>query len=310
MTLSVIIPSKTLDDPQLRDLLDDLESQDFPKDQVEIIVETKGNPEQAKGYAINRARGDVLGFFCTDNRILDKKFLKRMLWWTTYSGIHGSYTSSYSYIPTDKPLSRYFSLIGGNDPICWWLGKNDRLPWAQQPSNIFNRINSHTKSIPSIGDNGFFIRRNVFGTVNPNTHFCIDAVDDARKKQDLTFSIQTDTSLWHKTGESVWTYLKKRYRYTKELYWRDYGKRRWKMVETRKDWLAVGAFALCSVLVIPHLVVSLIGYSKSKDVAWLIHPLVCLGLTGLYLWLLVRYGIASLFRHWAGQKHSTVALTA
>ena len=69
--ISCIIPAKSLDDPNLKDLVDSIRAQDFPQDQIETIVVTEGDSEQAKAIGIRKARGEICAMFCADNVLVN-----------------------------------------------------------------------------------------------------------------------------------------------------------------------------------------------------------------------------------------------
>lgn len=291
--LSIIVPARTRTDPQLRRFLASVEKQDYPKNRMEVLVVTEGNSEQAKAIGIQRSCGDILGFFCADNEMRDTNFLTGMVWYASQPGFTGAYTAQYDHVRTDKPLSRYFALLGANDPLCWWLNRADRQSYLHKPFVGCVDFNSMLPLVrlPSIGDNGFFIKRSALAkvTINPDTHFPMDVCVDLRAAGESTYWI-TPFKLWHRSGENFFGYFRRRYVYTRELYFKQREKRRWHMVE-RGDWLRVLLFCAASVCVVPHLWVSLRGFRSSRDPAWFLHPVVSLGCTFLYAICFIRWGL-------------------
>lgn len=250
---------------------------------------TKGNSEEARGHAILEAKGHILGFLCTDNILRDKDFLRTMTWYAAQMDVVGAYTAQYDHVTYDKPLSRYFALLGANDPVCWWLGKADRKSYLH--NGLETSIYQVGNRMSSIGDNGFFCKRFAMRqAVNkPEDHFVIDVVKKMWNLGYTRYYRVATQKLWHKSGESWLTYFKKRYRYADELYFRDYHKRSWLMVETMWDWIMVALFAIFSLLIIPNLITATLGYRKVHDPAWFLHPIICFGLTLVYSWLLIKH---------------------
>src|SRR3990167_10785541 len=124
LKLSIIIPAKDKNDRKLKELLDSIDRQDFPKDEMEILVITEGTSESAKAIGIRRAKGEVIGILASDNEIIGRDYLFLI---SEYAGSYGAaYPALYAYFKTDNILNRYFSLIGGNDPLSFYMGKNDR----------------------------------------------------------------------------------------------------------------------------------------------------------------------------------------
>lgn len=280
--LSIIIPCGPKDEDALKNLLSSIKMQQgYTKDDVETLVVREGNSEQAKAIGALWAKADILCFLCSDNYLKDRYFLHTMLWHFRMNAITGAYTHAYEWVREDKPLSRYFALLGANDPLCWWLGKADRAAyWEKDREGIF----TFPSFIPSIGDNGFFVYREEYLKVvkDPDNHFPMDAIEDLRKIGKHTYYITSITTLWHKTGESWWKYFSKRYHYTKTLYFQQLHKRRWVMVKTKSDWLNTIGFGVCSLLIFPQLYYSIKGFRHLNDWAWFLHPVVCFLLTFIY----------------------------
>ena len=128
MIFSCIIPAskKDSESQKLKDLIASIKVQDFPQDQIEILVITEGDSEQAKAIGIRRARGEICAMFCADNYVVASRTFTDVFK-IFYSGLPftGVYGRHYAVRKDDNSLNRYFSLVGGNDPICFYLGKND-----------------------------------------------------------------------------------------------------------------------------------------------------------------------------------------
>ena len=212
------------------------------------------------------------------------------MWYASQPTITGAYTAQYDHVPSDTLLSRYFSLIGANDPLCWWLGRADRQDYLNRSVNQ-GIVSFKDGRIPSIGDNGFFVKRSAIQKIriDPDTHFPMDLCEDLRQVGEYRYWI-TPQKLWHRSGESFFGYFKRRYVYVRDLYFKQIEKRRWHMVD-RGDWPRVMGFCVASVLVVPHVWTAFRGYSKVKDGAWFLNPVVCLALTLLYGICFLRWGL-------------------
>ena len=289
---SCVIPCRDLNDPKLKDLIASIRSQDFPQDQIEILAITEGDSEQAKAIGIRKAKGEICAMFCADNRITRTGTFNMVYETFKLFGdqLVGFYSKHYSYSKKDNSLNRYFSLIGNNDPIAFYLGKCDRQPrWADNEDEV-GTIFDFKESVPSLGDNGFFFRRDCLLLSNIDNYYPMDIAEDLRKVGlKKYFRLELDY-IWHRTTDgNLIEFLKRRYRYARDLY-SDRQDRRWRMVDTKEDKLRLYWFIISTVTVFPALAISIKGFLKIRDFAWFWHPIVALS-------FLITYGILAL-RNW------------
>jgi len=270
---SCVIPASPKDasSTKLKELIDSIRFQDFPQEYVEIIIITEGDSESAKAMGIRKAEGQICAMFCADNYITEKDLFSRV-----YEAINTGYSavfpSKYAYVSTDNSLNRYFSLIGGNDPVCYYLGKNDRDPYEESLA----RTASYP---PSYGCNGFFYRSDLIKETDLDNYYPMDNAMEVKGH----FLALDSSGIWHRTSDNLLTFLKKRYKYAKELYC-DRKNRRWKMVDGREDYWRLFLFAFFVVTVIEPITVSIQGFRRVRDWAWFWHYPVCLG-------FLITYGL-------------------
>jgi len=144
--LSLITPAKSLNDPKLKELIASIERQDFPKDEMEHLIITEGTSESAKAIGIRRAKGEVIGILASDNELVYEDHLSYAYHWARCGYF---YSLKYHHQMKDDILNRYFALIGGNDPLCYYMKKNDKR----------THFSYFTNKKGCIGDNGFFIRK-------------------------------------------------------------------------------------------------------------------------------------------------------
>lgn len=282
MKISCVIPAKNADDPLLSDLIRSIRAQDFPQEDVEIIVVTEGDSESAKAIGIRKATGDIICMLCADNMIMENRvfkiiaesFLNNPSWSAIYS-------RTYHHKKDDNSLNRYFALIGGNDPVCYYLGKNDRQP------HVFDLIRRSNYQ-PSYGCNGFFYRASEIKATNLDHYY---PMDNAMEVPGV-FMPMLSGSIWHRTADGFLTFLRKRYKYARDLYC-DRNDRRWKMLDTKEDYWNLFKFVFGTLTIIGPIRASLVGYSRIRDWAWFWHWPVCLGFLITYSILAFR----NLFKH-------------
>lgn len=266
MKLSYVITAKSLEDEKLRDLLKSIDDQDFPKEQREILVVTEGTSESAKAIGIRRAQGDIVCILASDNYLDDKYLTHRAMYLLDTFPIQGCYPGYYSRVPKDSLLNRYFALIGGNDPLAIGLGKADRLPLDKYEET---EILSFDREVPTLGDNGFFVRREDILKADLYHYYHIDVCEDLRR-QGLHQYARISSSIWHRTGEcSILSFFRRRARFgTQHAFNPD---RRWHLVGP-KDIPRLLWFIVSSTTLVIPLIRAIRGYTKVKDVAWFLHP--------------------------------------
>lgn len=211
--------------------------------------------------------------FCADNYVVDQglfKTVEHIL--TSNKDLSAIYPCYYARVSGDNSLNRYFSLIGGNDPVVYYLGKNDRWP------HVLNlKIESDYQ--PSYGCNGFFYKAEDIKTTNLDNYY---PMDNAMEVQGMIATLGIP-SVWHRTSDNLFTFLKKRYIYARDLY-SNRANRRWKAIDTREDYWRLFCFIAFTLTVVEPLLVSIRGFRKIKDPAWFWHWPVCVG-------FLITYGI-------------------
>lgn len=299
IVFSCVIPARDPSDPKLADLIASIKAQNFPQDQIEILVITEGDSEQAKAIGIRRAKGEICAMFCADNQIMEKDLFSEVYRYIK-KGAHAVYPFRYFYNPNDNSLNRYFSLIGGNDPICYYLGKNDRKPHAW---NLVIKSNYPS----SYGCNGTFYKSEIIKKTNLDHYYPMDNAMETG----VNFVAIPSEAIWHRTSDNLLTFLIKRYRYARDLYC-DREDRRWKMLDTKEDYWRLGLYILYVLTIIQPLSVSVRLFGKTKDWAAFWHWPVCFGFLITYTILVCRNLLKhrSLFQRSAGEMHSKGAFPA
>lgn len=281
MRLSLVIPVRDENDPKLWELLASIHAQDFPKDELEILTITEGTSESAKAIGIRRAKGDVIGFLASDNELIHEDHLSYMYKGAFEKGY--SYSLKYHHQPDDDALNRYFALIGGNDPLCYYMGKNDKRTYFDYSNNRRG----------SIGDNGFFIRKSLIEKTDLDNYYHIDNAIEATEHADYWLA---DYPIWHKTGGNFFKFFQKRYRYGLQHAFNP--SRRWHLVDfsRKEDICRLVWFIVASLTLIHPLMTSIRGYRKLQDMAWFYHPIVCLATVFTYGVLVIHVTLRRIFQ--------------
>lgn len=287
LSLSLVIPAKSLNDPKLKELLESIEGQEcFPKEDLEVLVITEGTSESAKAIGIRRAKGEIIGILASDN-VIHKHFLSMMCNPELLEHADALYPAMYHYYEKDDILNRYFSLIGGNDPLSFYMHKNDKNPHQIKD---FNKVLGNT----TIGDNGFFIKKYLIENTDLDNYYHIDNAIEALPKPARIAVVET--SIWHKTGGNIFKFYSKRYHYGLQHAFNT--NRRWHLVDfnRKEDICRLVWFITASLTVVHPLMTSIRGYQKVRDLAWFLHPICCMMTLLTYSALMIQVACTRLYQ--------------
>jgi len=371
LTVSIVIP--TLNSAKtLKQCLDSIAEQDYPKDKIEIIIADGGSTdgtleiisefsvasnlqpqpsncsfvasnlhhhpsnihivpnnlktgEAGKAAGLKHSMNDIIAFIDSDNILPDKDWLKRMVEPFNDPEIVASEPIEYTYRRNDSYITRYCALLGMNDPLCLFLGNYDRLctltgRWTEMPhkeedKGNYLKIELDKKSLPTIGANGFLIRRSALlsaftsnlqpQTSNlspPNLHPLTSSVSVSASNlqpstsdisfPDYLFDIDVIYELLNSINPTNHKFAKVKtniihiFSGDVETFARKQKRRvrdylYYNKLGVRKyPWKSISRvrllkFVLLCVTIIPLLIQGIRGYKKRPDKAWFFHPLVC-----------------------------------
>jgi len=225
MRISIIIP--TLNSAAtLAECLEAVRAQNFPRELLEIIIADAGstdatldiarrfgvdkivpNPlktgEAGKAAAVTHATGELLALIDSDNIMPDPGWLAQMTAPFADPCILASEPLEYTCRPADPEPTRYFALLGMNDPLCLFIGNYDRqcaitgcwtgLPVSSEDKGGYLKIClDPSRPLPTIGANGFIIRRSAIEGVNWSPYwFDVDVVRDLCVAADVSSAGRT-----------------------------------------------------------------------------------------------------------------------
>jgi len=259
-----------------------------------VIREATGSPEAAKAVALEHAKNEIVLQIDDDNILPNKNWLAHMVsFFAKEPAIIGCYPWRYAYRRKDKILNRYFSLLGANDPVAWFLGKADRQSyltdkWAlsgkAEDRGDYFLVRFNEKNLPTVGANGFLIRRKLLmkAKVDAQHFFHIDVnMDLIRKGYSQYVVVKND--IIHATGEEFWPFFARRKKYMEDLYLRDRTNRRYFIYKKDRDRKKIIAYSLYSLTLVKPTLWSIKGFIRIADPAWFLHPIVCFLMFWIYL---------------------------
>lgn len=239
--------------------------------------------EAGKALGVKKATGEICALIDSDNLLPESLWFKKMVTpFVEDSSIVATEPILYTYRKSDHWLTRYFALIGMGDPVNLFIGNYDRYSYV---SDKWTGLSLETKSkdgylkvslkdkIPTIGANGFLIKRNILINNKLGDYlFDVEVLESLVQKEEIQIA-KVDTGVVHLFSGDVLTFIRKQRRRIRDyLYYKSANKRNGSG-SISFVYLGIIKFVLSCIFVIPLLTQSLIGFSRKKDWVWLFHPL-------------------------------------
>ncbi len=327
MKLSIVIP--TLNSARtLGECLDAILTQSLPRDRYEIVIADAGssdstleiarekgvdrivdNPlktgEAGKTAGIKAATSEVIALVDSDNILPDPSWLSRLLAPFDDPDVVATEPIEYTVRRDDPSLTRYFALLGMNDPICLFTGNYDRicavtdrwteLPVVQEDMGDYLKLRLTANTLPTIGANGFVFRRSLLDGVKWEPYlFDIDILCDRIGKDGSVSIAKVKTGIVHLYCAGLADFARKQRRRIRDfLYFAQEKERIYPWNRQRK--LGIVLFCLASLLALPLIWQMLKGAIRRPDRAWLYHLPVC----WITIWV---YGIGTLSKLFGGKQ--------
>ena len=252
-TISVVIPTYN-SEKTLAQCLESIKNQSY-QGEIEIIIADGGstdrtleiakrytnrilnNPlktgEAGKAVGVKHAKGDIIALIDSDNILPTKDWLEKMVIPFEDEEIAGAEPLYYTYRRKDGYITRYCALIGMNDPLCLFIGNYDRynlltgkwteLKVKQEDKGEYLKIELDERAIPTIGANGFLIRREMLKRCSIGDYlFDVDVVYELVRQGYNKFA-KVKVGIVHIFSGSISTFARKQrrrikdYAYYKEL---------------------------------------------------------------------------------------------
>lgn len=258
------------------------------------VPTNKQDAEYNKGVAVNNAKNEILVMIDHDNILPNKNWLKKMVKpLMDDEEIFGAGVLRFNHNKNLSLLDRYFALLGGTDPVPFFLNKSGHQSWLYEGFHLRGKllesksdyfvIELDPDSFPALGGNGALLRRKLLKEArsDPDHFFHIDIHHDLAKKGYVKYSFVKETII-HLTNNKLIPFLKRRKYFIEKYYFEDHSKRRYSIYEPSKDRLSLILFIIYAATFIGPLIDSFRGYSKIKDSAWFLHPFICFSMLILY----------------------------
>ncbi|MEI7945464.1 MAG: glycosyltransferase family 2 protein [bacterium] len=318
MKTSFVIP--TLNSSRtLEKCLGSIFQQDIPRSEYEVIIADAGSSDETRAIAmrlgvdkivenplktgeagktagIKASSGEIIALVDSDNILPDSSWLNQMLAPFNDPEIMATEPIEYTSRPKDPALTRYFALLGMNDPICLFTGNYDRLctitnRWTglhvvQQDCGNYLKLTLTCENLPTIGANGFVFRRELLNHAIWDPYFFdIDIIHQAIG-EGYNHVAKVKTGIVHLYCAHLSDFARKQQRRIRDFLFFAQEKQRTYPWDKQKK-TGILKFILATTLVFPLVIQTLIGVIRKPDIAWLYHLPVC----WITLWI---YGIYTL----------------
>lgn len=304
--------------------LKSIQIQDYPKDKIDIIIidgssrdktveiakkftkkiiiieSYKQNAEYNKAVGVSNAFGEMLLMLDHDNILPHRNWLSKIVEpLIRHKEVVGVETLRYHYDRHYSLLDRYFGLFGAGDPLAYYLGKADRLSFIYDTYNLFGEAKDYGNyylvrfdkdHIPTLGANGFLIRRNLlvkYAKTAPSDFFHIDVNVDLIRKGFNTYAFVKDSIIHLTNYGNVLNFLKRRKLFMEQYHFKAKHKRRYSVYE-KKDFLALLKFIIYSATFIKPTIDAARGFIKIHDFAWFLHPFLSFTILVIYSYVFIN----------------------
>ncbi|HMS22631.1 MAG TPA: glycosyltransferase family 2 protein [Candidatus Levybacteria bacterium] len=254
----------------------------------------KQNAEYNKAIGLANSQNDIVLFLDHDNIIPHPNWLKNLILPLVIDRkLVGSEPARFHYDPSMTVLDRYIALIGGSDPVVYYLGKDSHLSYAAKTYNLLGKAKDmgsyykviySKKGIPALGGNGAaLVRKKLlkYTKCDPENFTHTDVVADLIRSGNNNYAIVKDTII-HLTNDKFFHFLKRRKYFIEKYQPENEYKRRYYIYDPHFDKKKLLLYILFSLTFIVPTWDALKGFYKVHDFAWFLHPIMCFVFLMLY----------------------------
>ncbi len=271
------------------------------------VPEEKQNAEYNKGVAVSHTKNEIILMIDHDNILPHKNWLKKMVKpLFNEKEIFGAGILRFHYDKKMSLIDRYSALLGGTDPIPFFFNKSAHQSYLYNGFHLkgklikdekdYFKVRLFSDSLPALGGNGSILRRSALlqAKADPEHFFHIDVHVDITKKGYTTYAFVKDTII-HLTGNNFFAFLRRRRYFIEKYHFEDQSKRRYSIYDSKKDKGALLLFIFYASTVVMPTLDAVRGFMRIPDIAWFVHPFMCLGILVVYGITAIKQGVRHAF---------------
>ena len=258
------------------------------------VAEEKQNAEYNKGVAVNNTTQEIILMIDHDNILPHKDWLKKMVKPLVQDKeIFGAGVLRFHYDKKMSVIDRYSALLGGTDPVPFFFNKSAHQSYLFSGFHLkgklikeetgYYKVKLDPKGLPTLGGNGSVLKRKLLKKAesSPDYFFHIDIHADLAKKGYTSYAFVKDTII-HLTNNSFFPFLRRRRYFIEKYHFEDHTRRRYSVYDPSVDKFALVGFVVYSLSLLLPTVDAIRGCIKKPDIAWFVHPFMCLGILSVY----------------------------
>jgi len=297
--------------------------QDYPIDNIELIIADGGstdetlniikqyqnkhpnviqlinNPEKSKvgkgkgaDVASRKATGDLILMIDQDNLLIQKNWLKEMVRILEDNDSIVSVQSLTSVPEEGSIMDKYLGAVGTEDPFSVVFSLKSQVilhphKFHYNESGKYFTYNPDRNNYYYAGDNGFLMRRKAFVENGGYTQDTDNFYRMALSNNSYTVAIPTELFIFHKTSSKLFEFIKKRGYYARYYLRANIKDRDVNWISFRKNTfkhnVSLIGSVVSSLVILPRLYEGIRMAMRTKETAWLIHPIVSFALTLNYI---------------------------
>ena len=243
---------------------------------------------------LKKAKGDLVLILESDNIPVGEDWLERLVEPIVRERVFCSYPMHNSYRQDMSLLTKYTALIGSPDPTLYYLHKSDKEPMTNdiytkgmliRKSSRYSIIRLKPNTMPTLGDNGILIKRKVLQDILRlrKSYIHVDAFHDIVSGGNNIVAV-VHNSIVHVMGASILSHIKRRVGIKQVFTDERSAERTYHVMDwsSARDRCNLFQYIVFSVTFFQPLLVSIRGYLAIPEMAWFLHPFICVCMVFAY----------------------------